>query len=296
MSNASYKFTVELSAPLNPLDIPAYCEKFIGLFKYTNSFSIASHATSVVAGFDRSYNLSRYLLAFKPSIELLFHITCNDINKVNIHSKMSLLRMLKIEKILVVTGENYLARDARYEFSDSSELIHHISENFGQWFKLIAVGGYPERENQKECDRLLKKISLVETKNVAIFTQCLFESEKFGNFDETMTKVWKEHNNNSELEIVPSIALFYDDVTLEKVIHLTRVELNHNFVEKLAVKLKNIQPVDLESYSKSYFVNLCTDLIECRSNTDVQHINICTFGLFSLAEQILETLTSHRIK
>lgn len=277
----NHQFIIELCPPSKPEDIPAYFKRIKYLLNFTNSFSISSHPIQQISGFERSYNLARYLLEQNRDLDILFHITCNDLNRVNILSRLTLLKVLKIRNILVITGENYtpIQESKEFHFTDSSELVSHIANKFN-WFESIGIAGYPDKGegdcNQQEITRLREKMLLGANK---IYTQCIFTVDQLKKFSEDSIDIL-----GSNKEVVPSIALFSHKTNLERVSRLTRVQPDDKLMEGLT-QLQSAE--EQKAFSKSYIINLCQQLCETQSRC---RIIICAFGLFELAEEILEDL------
>lgn len=275
------QFIIELCPPMNPEDIPAYFKKFAHLLRLTSSFSISSHPAGRISGFERSYNLARYLLDKDPGLNILFHITCNDLNRENILPRLTLLKELQIRSILVVTGENFPPPGQLKEthFINSSQLLSCISEKFN-WFESIGVAGYPGADEedciQEEILRLKSKTSLGVDK---IYTQCVFVANKLKKFKEGVGDLL-----GSDLEVVPSIALFGNSSNLERVTRLTRVKPDAELMESLA-QIKSVD--EQRAFSKSYIIDLCKEMSQAQSRVCMI---VCTFGLFDLADEVLRYL------
>lgn len=272
---------VELNPPTNPNNIPVYFNKLVCLLKYTESFSISSHSNGSISGFDRSFNLARYLRLKVPNADILFHITCKDLNKVNIFARLTLLRTLEIGKILVVTGEGYEFSKLNPElhYKNSEELVDDILTQYS-WFQSVSIAGYPAnnlRENQIECERLSKKIL---SGSDSIHTQCIFSANEYEEFE----KMMKDYNQS--INVVPSIAIFKDLNHLERISRLMRVKLNEHLVSDLS-KLDNAY---WGHFSKSFIVNLCMKLKLAQSSSRPS-LNICTFNLFEMTVEVLEEIS-----
>lgn len=285
-----FRYTIELSPPKNLDQIEAYYKKFKHLFRYTNSFSISSHATATSDGFDRSLRLARFLLDREPSVSILYHITCSDLNRDNISERLALLRESGIRRLLVVTGEGYAARldDDRStpnsQFCDSSQLLHHMKQQSqGDWFESIAIAGYPSVQNaESECDRLLKKSTegLVDS----VYTQCLFSVSELDHFFELAQKKLTPH----DIRIVPSIALFDSIKSLRKSSRLTKVNPNPSLLFHLGA----LEEEDSPRFSQRYLELICRKLagmLEATGDPRLE-INICSFGLFEFASTLMGTL------
>lgn len=270
---------LELNPPSNPDNIPAYFNKFLCLLKYTKSFSISSHPIGSISGFDRSFNLARYLRLKIQNVDILFHVTCKDLNKVNIFARLTLLRTFEIHKLLVVTGEEYELPELNKElyYANSKELVDDIFAQYNDWFQSVSIAGYPGcnlKENQIECERLRRKIS---SGSNSIHTQCVFSANQYKEFE----KMMKDYDQS--LHIVPSIAIFKDLNHLKRISKLMRVKLD----EQLINKLYQLDHVDSERYSKDFLINLCKQL---RLSSLRPCLNICTFNAFEITVQVLEEL------
>lgn len=280
-SPSSLDIILELNPPTNPDNIPIYFNKFVCLLKYTKSFSISSHPVSnTISGFDKSFNLARYLRLKIPNADILFHLTCKDLNKVTIFSRLTLLKAFDIRKILVITGEGYelpkLNRELYYV--DSKELVDEIFAHYDNWFDSVSIAGYPGcnlQENQAECARLKEKIL---SGSQSIYTQCVFSADEYKEFEEEMKAY------DQSLRIVPSIAIFRDLNSLKRIVRLTRVKPN----EELISELDQLNEVDSgQQYSKNFLLNLCTELqsLPCKPP-----LNICAFSSFEMTAEVLEEL------
>lgn len=280
-NGAENQFIIELCPPLSPEDIPAYFKKFAHLLNLTSSFSISSHPVGQISGFERSYNLARYLLDQNPDLDILFHITCNDLNRDNILARLTLLKELRIRRILVVTGESYPPPDhlQGMHFIDSRQLLSCIAERFN-WFESIGIAGYPGADEdgcvQKEMLRLKSKMCPGVDR---IYTQCVFAANELKKF-----RGGVELTLGPSLEVVPSVALFGNIANLERVSRLTRVKPDAELMESLA-RIEFVE--EQRAFSRDFIINLCRQLSQAQSRVC---LIICTFGLFDLADEVLRDL------
>lgn len=327
------EFRIELMPPTDPDNIPQYFEKFKCVLKYTKRFSIVSHSVAdSITGFDRGFNLAKYLLSRDENVNILFHLTCKDLNRVNIESRLTLLKNLGIRRLLLITGEQYSKPDKfhRLYFANSTELVQHISGNFGSWFESLAVAGYPEPESQADLlgDELVEnpkhasheeqpkgsassggnnsctndsfhslsgKLHLLKVDS--IYTQCVWNANMFERF---INRIDKSQFANQLNEIVPSVAVFQDQATLDRVAKLTRVKsptvtgrATVNQITPTATcgqPLMTEQHYDNENHCKQFIVKLCLDLKTKFLPSYNSSINICAFNLFDLTSDIMEQL------
>lgn len=279
------EFNVELKAPTNPLNIPKYFDKISDLLHYTNKVSIASKQIGLVPGFDQNYNLAKYLLTRKPSLDILFHLTCNDLNKVNVHSRLTLLGLLDIKRVLVVTGDDYIPPETQSElfFKNSNELLECIIKlNWATRFKSIGVAGYPDgngkesRNNQEECERLRHKLELGAN---AIYTQCIFDPKVFKDF---AYHIRRKFSHLPVIDIVPSVAVFQRHSNLQMISKLTRVSLD----ERLATRFCGLDDNVCRAQAKEYLLSLCRAL----KDKSLLTVDLCTFGQFELTSEIIKEL------
>lgn len=282
-----FRYTIELSPPIDPYHLGAYYEEFKHLLKYTKSFSVSSHSTSagLISGFYRSYNLARYLLERHPDVDILYHITCHDLNRINIQARLSTLKALGIRRILVITGEGYTKpakclKNRELFYRNSVELLREIkATGLGQWFELIAIAGYPSpNEAELECDRLVAK-SIDGFVN-AIYTQCLFSVSNLSTFFELLDR------KLPSVKIVPSIALFDSMQSLNRSSRLTKVKPSEN----LLFYLQAIDEEDSVRFCRRYLEQICRKFAERLTKNEALEINICSFGLFDFASQLIESL------
>lgn len=261
------------------------------MLKYTKSFSISSHPTSdgVISGFDRSYNLAQYLLQRHPDVSILLHVTCYDLNRVNINARLTLLRSLGVRRILVITGQQYNAaklspNNEDLLFKNSCVLLRHIKENYSQWFELVATAAYPQVHGSSEYREVKRLVDKSMDGFVgAFYTQCLFSVDELEPFFSLLAK------RLPSIQLVPSIALFNSVEALEKSIRLTGVRIDSTQHQNLIDALFETQhSFALEgSYSKVYLERLC-DNLRLMLKTETLEINICPFGLFNFAADLIE--------
>lgn len=280
--SSRYEFIVELTAPANVDNIGAYYDNIKALFEHTKRVSITSKPVGPISGFDRSYNLARFLLAQEPNLDILFHVTCKDLNKINIHSRLSLLKLLNIRKILVVTGDDYSRPEVRPElhYSNSEELVERVANDFG-WFDSVAVAGYPAVANEQgsasergQREILGRKLALGAD---TVCTQCVFDSVAFDSFERTVT------SESSSTKVIPSVAVFQHGPGLQAISRLARVSAP----EALARQLSQLTPGQARAHAKRYLVELCRRL---RGARPALTIVLCTFGLFELTQELIRDL------
>lgn len=276
------KFLLELSAPTNPENIPKLYQKIQNLVTLTGRVGIISKPFGKsIPGFDRSYNLANFLLKRHPQLEVLYHLTCHDLNKVNIQSRVASLERLGIKRLLIVSGDGYeLAEDpnlSSLQFTNSHELAQSIMSNFN-CFESIAVAGYPggngrsSFNNEQECERLSRVLRLGISE---IYTQCVFDIDTFLEFDRMIQLKFPQ------VRAVPSVALFKSSLDLNKIANLTRVS-GARFQE-LKSQLEQVSSELSEEFSFEYLSNLCARLA-----TRSKLVDLSTFGHFELAESLVK--------
>ena len=284
-----YKFIIELHAPKNPENIPNYVNTKKNLFSHTKSVSIASKSfCDSISGFDFSYNLASYLLDRDGALDILFHVTCYDLNMVTIRTRLTLLKQLGIKKILVVSGDMYEQssniRLRKLQYANSHELAGVILRDFN-WFDSIGVAGYPggngkdSSNDEEECDRLAGVLQLGVRE---VYTQCVFDSKSFGEFSRIFGRRFPA------VGLVPSVALFKSLSNLELISKLTRV--TNVAVKSLEGSLKTLSLQEAEFYSISFIEGLCLDLLHSFSKRPIK-IDLCTFGHFDLAQTLMDRLS-----
>lgn len=283
---ASNRFIVELKAPLRPDTIPLYYNKIKQAISLTKCVSIASKPCgNVIAGFDLSYNLASFLLEQNPQLEILIHLTCFDLNKVNITSRLIALQTLGIKRLLIISGDGYTRssdpRTCSLQYKNSSELIADILKNF-KWFNFIAVGGYPggngesSFNNDQECDRLASVLDLGAKE---VLTQCVFDLNTFNEFITTIKSRYPNVN------IIPSVAMFRDSTDLERISRLTRV--GDSRLKELKQQLEQMTLQECHCYSFKHLKWLCSELMFSSNSID-----LCTFGQFDMTEELVKVYNS----
>lgn len=302
------KFTLELCPPLNPTDIPTYFESNIKQFiKYTKLFTITSHPNGQISGFDRAYNLAKYLLSTVPDINIRFTITCDDLNTVNISSRLTQLKEMSIKKLLVVTGHSYTKPDKNPElhYANSTDLLQHIVMNYADWFESIAVTVYPsyslDGSTQDETARVVEKLKLSDIIDT-VFTQCIYEVSLF----ESLRRKIKTQVGDRYVQVVPSLAIFDSHNSLIKCLQLTKCEVpGLQVCLNTANEPRNEGPVE---YSKELIPALYRSFLAATKDQgtakiddsnepcpkELYHpslsdrVHICPFGLFNFTRQIIE--------
>lgn len=277
-------FIIELTPPADYSELQKYYDKISKLLEQTNRVSIASKPSSSppLGGFEKSVRLVGFLRSVRPNLDILFHVTCRDLNKLNIKHKLNQLRELDIDKLLVVTGDNYERPEAdQSAYGNSVELVEAIGGQFN-WLGSIAVGGYPggngrqSHDNKAECQRLARAVQVGAS---SVLTQCVFDLHLFDEFRRTMSEVFGE-----KVEVIPSVALFTGKRDLERVLGLTRFRgsqlagLGGHFSALDDTKLS-------ETFCFDHLLNLCEGLAK-RSRSIV----ICPFGRFQLANSLIGKL------
>lgn len=276
--------SLELSSPVDPSKIPNYYDRLTSLFQYTNKISLASHPIGngrlTISGFDRNYNFAKYMLERWPYFNILFHLTCFDLNRVNIDYRLNLLKDINIDEILLVTGDSYQQPESSQKlyFNNSEELIKFIHHNYGYRFKVIAVAGYPSHVNDTDSLKSIKaKVSYGAT---AIYTQCLFDWVSYESYKKRLED---ELDDMRHLDIIPSIALFKDLATLNRVVSLSGLRVEANGL-KQAIEIHQEREDIMLTESINFVIRLCAEFMTRRPNG---LINLCLFGLVDLAYVII---------
>lgn len=274
------RYIVELRPPTDPSDpVKLYTalHEIRPLLEFTKSVSIISKPLDqTITGFDLSYQFASYLLEHIPEIEILFHLTCYDINKINIQSRLDLLRRLGIEKILVISGDGYELSQrttvSRLQYQNSHELVRTILKEY-KWFKTIAIAGYPggdgkrSKNNQEEVDRLSTVIELGATD---VYTQCLFDDSDFSSFKLRL------NDRFPELRIIPSLAIFESSSDLEKISRLTRV--TSGLLVRTKSGVETVSRSVVSQVSSAFLLSLIILISKKYRENEVAVFNLCPFG------------------
>lgn len=284
---------IELKAPNSSENFKQFLEKIECLIDRTNRVSIVSKPSTLSeSSFDSNYYFANFLTELKPNIEILFHLTCRDLNKVNIQPRLCLLKSLGIKQLLVVTGDNYCrpAEDGELHFLDSNELVSYIADNCN-WFKSLGVAGYPGgngKQSQNNSEELLRlRTKLLAGANV-IYTQCLFDLKAYEEFVNEV-KVRFER-----VDIVPSVAVFDSSNALERILVLTRVASlpsTQLITDNLRKQLSCCNAEQAELVAECYLTNVLSSIRKLQSSKCT--IDLCTFGSYKLAEKLVGSLYSN---
>lgn len=281
MSANKTQFVIELVPPNNRDNIPKYFRTIEKFLDFTKTFGITSKPSDTVSGFDLGLSLASYLLEQDRQLDILFHITCKDVNKFNIHSRLNQLRLMNIKKVLLVTGDHYVPHDLQIHYADSNELVEDVMAKYRSWFESVAVAGYPggnghvSNNDLQECDRLRAKlIAGVD----CIYTQCIFDSASYKRFRSTLLQSQAGH---TAVHVIPSVAIFRQPSSLDIITKYARVKPNDTLIDQL----NRLEPNAHGAFCKRYLMALLSELQQCCTN-----VNVCMFGSYELALDILQEL------
>ena len=287
MADKTVSWRFEISAPRESKNYDNhYNAKIVPLRRHSNKLSITSKPDQRGGrtGFECSLDYCRYLLSKNQELEILFHLTCHDLNKSNLDQLRPLWTELGIRDLLVITGDNYREETtSELQFANSDELVESIAVQFGTQLRTLAVAAYPggnqrnSFDNAQECQRLRRKILAGAN---SVYTQCLFEAAQFELFQQEMRK-----NFGYAIEIVPSVALFGGQQDLLKIHSLTGS----------ASCLSLIEQSKSNEESQLYLINLCRHLRYLLLSEDRREpvggarpsIDLCLFGHFELVESLV---------
>lgn len=275
MYKTTTRFRFELNPPMKEDSIANYYNKFEHhLRKYSNSISLTSKTLNSVKGFVRNQKFLSHLSAFNQDLDILLHLTCFDVDRNNLNSTIRSLHDTGINRLLIISGENFKPKEPSIEFRNSQELIDSI--DLTRKLKTLAIAGYPSidiEQNELECSRLIKRLK--STNATAVYTQCIMDAQVF--------KTFRENLDESDLHIplVPSIALFDSVENLDKVSRLTRV----SGCDKLITDLNKIKTKEGQ---KKFCKEFLTNLIQELDKLNLEEINVCAFNLFEFADELLQ--------
>lgn len=275
---------IELNPPIKSDEVPGYYAKVEPLLMRTSLVSLTSHHANGLTGFERSLNLIKYIRSVREDpIDILVHLTCRDVDRASLLSKLQQLEGENVSRLLLLSGENYIgSTSSDTEFKNSTELLEEIvSRKFNTRFESLAIAGFPggnrlsSNNNLEEYARLASRLQTgaIDT----IYTQCIFDYEEFDKFAGTV----KRHLE-SDIDIIPSVALFKDLKSLERVVRLTRVQNN---VANLRSLSESIDEKHARKLCTTYLTNLCKSFL----SADHQ-VNLCLFGQVDLAREILDEI------
>lgn len=278
---------IELNPPARTDDLPHYYAKVEPLLKRTSCLSLTSHPSDGISGFERSLNLIKYIKSNQPSsnLDILFHLTCRDVDRLSLKARLQELKDQNIKKVLIISGERYAnSCKSEHQFENSSELLQElINKGDHSSFDSIAIAGFPggngttSTNDDEEGIRLCYRL---ETGVVgSVYTQCIFELGVFEQFANAIKRDF-----GTQVELVPSIALFENLRNLDRVVQVIRVS---NDVEKVRQQLSRFHEDDADAgdFSKKYLISLCQSLID-----NGYEINMCLFGHIKLALEILDAI------
>lgn len=271
----AHQFIVELMAPRDPVRNHQFVSDIGPFLGEARRVSLTSKATvDGISGFDHSWNLADRLLREHPQPDILFHLTCRDLNKVNLKARLMALETLGVRNILLVTGDHYNRQTKRPElyFVDSTDLLSAVKSYWPP--ENIAVAGYPDQPDAWQS--LRRKVDIGVGR---IFTQCISDWRSLRMFQETLESLY-----GNPPEIVPSVAIFKNLASLERAARLTRFGGNSLLVEQL----RDTPLEKAEAFSRTNIVDLCRKCrTECRSET----FNMCTFNQYEFTRTIIQQLT-----
>lgn len=286
MSRAG-RIRIELNPPVKTEDLAGYCAKVEHLLRRTSRVSLTSHQVGGVSGFERSLNLIKHIRSLQWDPDTLFHLTCRDVSRSDLTVKLQLLSDLSIKKLLLLSGENYTKTStSEAYFENSGDLLDEVMRsNTRSLFNSIAIAGFPggngtvSNSDEEELERLSRRLQTgaIDT----IYTQCIFEFGKLKHFADCIEK-----RCNKQVEVVPSIALFKDLQSLERVVRVTRASSDVGDLQKQLSVLDG-DGDKARDFSKLYLINLCRKLLE-----DGFQINMCLFGQIKLATEIIDAIES----
>lgn len=290
----------EVSPPSDPKLLAEFFEDIKYVFKLTPKLSIASNHNKELGidGFDRGYNLLRYLrqiaLLDENKCQVTFHLTCHDLNRANIRTRLELLRQLKVHRLLITTGLEYqLTEDKRrILFGSSDELIKYIIRNFSEHFENIGMAAYIDgQEYEAEIERLEAKWLPGVTSLHVQFTHNVAKFELF----RVAVKNSQKLNN---LDIFASLAVFNNYSSLAKLKDYWSQTGYIDFVTKQLSSDAGNQPARVSTKFKLAIQNLAVDLFKLDPNLGLQvfylrdtqnHSILCDFA-FDVIEDIATAL------
>lgn len=284
MGRSRRRIRIELNPPASSDQVPDYYAKVEHLLERSPAVSLTSHRSKDATGFERSLSLVRHMRSVRerPVVDILFHLTCRDVDRSTLAPKLQQLEREGVRSLLLLSGEGYVRPgESDAEFADSTELLAEIvGRGLNTRFESLAIAGFPggnktlSNSNEEECRRLSSRLQTGAID--AIYTQCIFEHREFDEFIKTV-------RNHSRLDVnmVPSVALFKDLKSLDRVVRVTRVQSNIGDLRSRLGEFKDEN--DARNFSKTYLIDLCKALLN-----SADQINLCLFGQETLAEEILD--------
>lgn len=282
-------FQIELVPPNDPKDYERFYNKHHKLFELSCDISLTSHrlvnGLLTLTGFERNYNFAKFLQSKCQQFKIMFHITCFDVNIINIEARFKLLKELGIEQILIITGDGYEKPQATDDcpyvdiwFENSSQILRFLKMNghIANLIKGIAIAAYPTKNNiDQECNRIVKKIQSFDKVNI-VYLQCLFRVDDCVK----LKNKWLGHDQLRNLPIIPSVATINDQKTLDRVNQFIDMDK-----ETYQSYVDSIQATTCDGgLVEDMQVDLVTKLVQVNRP---HPINICLFGNVNTALKIM---------
>lgn len=278
--STAIKILVELCPPELARNVQGYIEKVSRLFELTPYFSLVSKPAAGQSGYERAFRMAQQLLRCQPDLKLTMHLTCRDLDLGNIEYRLKSLAALGIEGVFIITGECLTYTDQpESSFRSSLELISYICRQFGGLFKQVGAAAYPSESSAQAVQALESKIKAGAN---LVISQCVFGVK----YDTKLIGLLK---SNKAIDFYPSVALFNHLSSLENCYRLIKVD--HD--EKLFLELQK-RVSDRKSsaeFSKNYLRGLLASLLS-DDTVYVTGLNICPFGNFDLAFELVREITS----
>lgn len=271
---------VELIVELIPpkrADEQVFVENIKHILQYTQKFSITCHPRHQLSGHDRGINLVKLIREqISKTVELVFHLTCRDVNKLDIDTKLHELNSLQVNNLLLVTGD-------RFEYSDNSfesslELLKYINHKHHGKFKNLLVAGYPQRYDCHSHNQAWQIVcSKIEAGCTGIITQCIYELEDYSKFAGDIRKF------DRSIEVIPSVTIVDRERFEElKFSRNSRIRLQDGTLEKLETKLKSTAQDISDLIYKL--------LLESSGYNRAARLHFCGLNNFEMSRRVLEIL------
>lgn len=296
------RISLEVIPPRNSSSIGKLIKILDPLSEYVKQFSITCHETStclrtgapelsstttinsIATGFDRSLAMLRELRKTFPQKDIMFHLTCYNLNRENIDSKLLTLSDMNVRRLLVVSGEGFTRLAARLDddghFHNSLDVVKYINENHLGLFETVGVSGYPH--GHPDSPNRLQDLNVIKQKvghgaNL-IVTQCIFSFDEYLEFADTVAD-----SGIVNVPIYPSILLYESLEGLKRFASMARVNPPRSLLDQLSVVgVNNFQDRALQNS-----LDLLKDLLESKENLE---IHISPINRFEFALKVLKHL------
>lgn len=279
------KLIFEISAP-KKID-PHFYNKLSRLLQFSNKISLTSHPKESLSGIDRNIQLIEKLrTCFRVELDIIVHVTCFDVNELNLVDKLQQLLNLQVKQVLVISGDNYTREQHMWpNFKSSSSLLRAMQQQkLTETFERLYVAAYPAEMSSSAFDELSLKLSSGAN---GIVTQCVYDTDSVLNFSKQIEDSSQGSTDTRIVEIIPSTALFKDYKSLKRFESLTQAQPAQELSDKL-LQLSGDQTL-ISNHTKHYSQKLICDLLKSYNG-----LHLCTLNQLDFTFELLTDIQTTR--